>query len=138
MILANRTYNHGILIILRKDVAMKVIKVSEAKTEEATSALFEGKVTRRDLIGKEQSRTFQVGLVTFNPGARNLLHSHDTDQVLYVTEGKGIVATKEKEQIVTAGTIIFFPAGELHWHGAVPDSSFSHITVTVPGVKTSF
>ena len=117
---------------------MQVIKTSEVKPVEVTGDLFEGKVTRQPLFDPMISKAFNVGLVNFSPGAKNVFHSHDTDQILYITEGKGIVATKEKERTVTAGAIIFFPAGELHWHGAAPDSSFSHITITVPGVKTSF
>ena len=117
---------------------MKVIKMSEVQSEEAKSDLFEGKVTRQPLITPEMSGAFRANLVTFNPGARNVFHSHTNDQVLYVTEGKGIVATKEEEQTVLPGMIIFIPAGELHWHGATPDSSFAHIAFSIPGAKTTF
>jgi len=75
--------------------------------------------------------------VNFSPGSVNLFHTHTFDQVLYVTEGTGIVATENKEVTVTPGTIIFIPAGEKHWHGATKDSAFSHIAVMPPG-KTSF
>ena len=115
---------------------MKVIKMSEVKPEEATGGLFKGRVTRQPLIDPVLSGEFRASLITFSPGAKNVFHSHTNDQVLCVTEGKGIVATKEEEQVVTSGMIIFIPAGELHWHGAVSDSSFSHISFTVPGQKT--
>ena len=117
---------------------MNVIKMSEVPSEEATSDLFKGKVTRQPLINAEMSGQFRANLVSFNPGARNVFHSHTNDQVLYVTEGKGIVATKEEEHAVMPGTIILIPAGELHWHGAVPDSSFAHIAFSIPGAKTTF
>ena len=117
---------------------MKVIRMSEVKPEEATGGLFEGNVTRQPLIEPGLSGEFRASLINFSPGAKNVFHSHTNDQVLCITEGEGIVATKEEEHTVTAGTIIFIPAGELHWHGAVPDSSFSHISFTVPGQKTTF
>ena len=117
---------------------MKVIKISEVPSEEATSDLFKGKVMRQPLINSEMSGQFRANLVSFNPGARNVFHSHTNDQVLYVTDGKGIVATKEEEQAVMSGMMIFIPAGELHWHGAAPDSSFAHIAFSIPGVKTTF
>jgi 4-carboxymuconolactone decarboxylase len=31
------------------------------------------------------------------------------------------------------GDVINIPAGVKHWHGAVPDSWFSHFAVEVPG-----
>ena len=117
---------------------MKVIKISEVQSEELTSDLFEGKVMRQPFIENEMSGEFRANLVTFSPGAKSVFHSHTNDQVLYVTEGKGIVATKDKEQVVMPGMMIFIPAGEVHWHGAVPNSSFAHISFTIPGAKTTF
>jgi quercetin dioxygenase-like cupin family protein len=46
-----------------------------------------------------------------------------------VTEA-GEVATVE------AGDVVFAPAGERHWHGALPNSRFAHITVTRKGAQT--
>ena len=34
---------------------------------------------------------------------------------------------------MTAGDVINIPAGVKHWHGAAPDSWFSHLAVEVPG-----
>ena len=117
---------------------MKVIKMSEVKPEEAAGNLFEGKVTKQTLIDPELSREFRASLITFSPGARNVFHAHTKEQVLYVTEGRGIVATKEEEHTVTPGTIILIPAGEVHWHGATQDSAFAHITLTAHDQKTTF
>jgi len=68
--------------------------------------------------------------VNFSPGAVNVFHTHTSDQILYVTEGKGIVATENEEVTVTPGTIIFIPAGERHWHGATKETAFSHIFIS--------
>jgi quercetin dioxygenase-like cupin family protein len=76
------------------------------------------------------SKFFNISLVTFAPGARNKFHTHTTDQVLFVTAGKGIVATENEQVVVTIGDVIQFPAGEKHWHGATKDSSFAHMYVT--------
>ena len=38
---------------------------------------------------------------------------------------------------ILPGTIINIPSGVKHWHGAAPDSWFSHIAVEVPGEETS-
>jgi quercetin dioxygenase-like cupin family protein len=74
-------------------------------------------------------------LVTFGPGARLNFHTHTYEQILYVTEGKGIVATKKEEKTVTPGAVIYIEPGEVHWHGATKDSSFSHIAIQKPGIK---
>ena len=35
------------------------------------------------------------------------------------------------------GDVVNIPAGVKHWHGAAPDSWFSHLAVEVPGENTS-
>ena len=35
------------------------------------------------------------------------------------------------------GDVIVIPANVKHWHGAAPDSWFSHLAVEVPGTETS-
>ena len=115
---------------------MKVVKISDVEAEEAAGQIFRGKVTRQSLIG-ESSDELRAAVVNFSPGAVNVFHTHTFGQILYVTEGTGIVATENEEITVTPGTIIFIPAGEKHWHGATKDSAFSHIAIMPPG-NTSF
>lgn len=38
---------------------------------------------------------------------------------------------------MTPGTVINIPANVKHWHGAAPDSWFSHLSVEVAGEATS-
>jgi quercetin dioxygenase-like cupin family protein len=95
----------------------------------------QGPVHRKSLIDTKDTGGFGVLLVTFGPGARLNFHAHTYEQILYVTEGKGIVATRSEEQIVTPGTTVFIAPGEIHWHGAVKNSSFSHIAIQKPGIK---
>jgi quercetin dioxygenase-like cupin family protein len=94
-----------------------------------------GPVYRKALIDARDTEGFGVLLVTFSPGARLNFHTHTFEQILYVTEGKGIVATRQEEQIVTPGTVVYIPPGEVHWHGATEDSSLSHIAIQKPGIK---
>ena len=118
---------------------MKVVKISDVEAEEATSQIFRGKVSTQRLIGGggESKDELRVSVVNFSPGAVNVFHTHTFDQILYVTEGTGIVATETEEITVTPGTIIVIPAGERHWHGATKDKAFSHIAIMPPG-DTSF
>ncbi len=94
-----------------------------------------GPVYRKVLIDTKDTGGFGVLLVHFGPGARLNFHAHTYEQILYVTEGRGIVATRSREQVVTPGTTVFIPAGEIHWHGAVKDYPFAHIAIQKPGIK---
>lgn len=116
---------------------MKVMKVSDIQKEKATSALFEGAVTMQVLVDDKISKLLRSTSVNFSPGAKNVFHTHTGDQILYVTEGKGIVATETEEFTVEPGTMIFIPGGERHWHGATAQTSFSHLSIIIPG-KTKY
>ncbi len=116
---------------------MKVFKTVQIIKEPSKSPLFTGPVTTQQIIGTELSKNFLIRQVNFGPGVRNKFHTHTTEQILIVTEGKGIVATDKEEITVGIGDVIFFPAGEKHWHGAVKDCTFSHIYVWSPDSKTT-
>ena len=57
--------------------------------------------------------------------------------MLIVTKGRGTVATENEQVNVGPGTVVIFPAGEKHWHGARKGFTFSHITVTSQDSKTT-
>ncbi len=96
-----------------------------------------GPVLRKELISARDTGGFGALLVTFQPGARLHFHTHTYEQILYITEGKGIVATRSEEYLVTPGTIVYIQPGEDHWHGATKDSSFAHICIQKPGIQKS-
>lgn len=114
---------------------MKVFKTVQIKKEPSKSPLFTGPVTTQEVIGTELSKNIFVRQVNFAPGVRNKFHSHSLEQILIVSEGKGIVATDKEEITVGPGDVIYFPAGEKHWHGAAKGSTFSHFYVQSPDSK---
>lgn len=116
---------------------MKVYKTTQIAKELKTEPIFTGPVTMQTIIGPDQSDRFAIRQVNFDRGIRNKLHSHNIEQVLIVTEGRGIVATEEEEIDVVPGDIIFIPAGEKHWHGASEGSAFSHLYVMAPDSQTT-
>lgn len=80
--------------------------------------------------------------VTFEPGCRNNWHIHHATsgggQILICVGGRGYYQEWGKDAVeMTPGTVINIPAGVKHWHGAAPDSWFSHIAVEVSGENTS-
>ena len=114
---------------------MKVVKTRDVSKEPFPNPIFTGPdVTKQTLL--PDSKKFNVNIVNFGKGVRNKLHTHDSEQILIVTAGKGIVATEKQQKTVTAGDVILFSAGEKHWHGATGDSEFSHIYVIALDSKT--
>lgn len=86
----------------------------------------------------------QVGIfnVTFEPGCRNNWHIHHADQgggqILVCVAGRGYYQEWGKEPVLmTPGDVVNIPTGVKHWHGAAPDSWFSHLAVEVPGENSS-
>ena len=116
---------------------MKVVKVANVAKEPQGGPLFTGSVTMQKIVGPDLSKKFAITMVNFEKGVRNKFHSHSIEQVLIVTEGKGIVATEKEQITVVPGDIIFIPAGEKHWHGAAEGSTFSHLYVMSPDSETT-
>lgn len=88
----------------------------------------------RRLLTMTDTDGWAASVTSFGIGGRLNWHTHDSEQILYITEGRGIVATKEREYVVTAGCIVYIPAGENHWHGASEDSSMSHLNIQKAGI----
>ena len=83
------------------------------------------------------SESFNFNIVNFAAGARNRLHVHTSDQILFVTKGEGLVGTDDEVAEVTVGDTVFIPAGEArHWHGASDESDFSHVALMTPLTST--
>lgn len=116
---------------------MRKFTIDQVKKEQQAGKLFTAPVTMQSLVGPDLSKNFSIRQVNFDKGVRNKFHSHSIEQILIVTQGKGIVATEQEELVVTPGDVIFIPAGEKHWHGATPESGFSHLYVMSPDSKTT-
>jgi quercetin dioxygenase-like cupin family protein len=75
-----------------------------------------------------------INTVVFPPGSRTHWHTHGTGQILIVTHGRGFARTESGEGgAIGPGDIVWFEAGERHWHGAGPDTYMSHIAVSLGG-----
>ncbi len=88
--------------------------------------------------------TEQLGIfnVTFEPGCRNNWHIHHAKtgggQILICVAGRGLYQEWGKPaRELHPGDTVNIPAGVKHWHGAAPDSWFSHLAMDVPGEESS-
>jgi quercetin dioxygenase-like cupin family protein len=115
---------------------MQIIRNDPSQVTPIEAPIFRGNVSRRELIGAPQSDQLTVLLVSFGAGGRNVFHTHTFDQVLYITDGEGIVASEAEEHVVREGDIVIIPAGEKHWHGGTETSAMSHLAIGTPGETT--
>ncbi|MFF3241788.1 cupin domain-containing protein [Micromonospora sp. NPDC002931] len=66
----------------------------------------------------------------FTPGVRTNWHSHAVGQTLHVTEGVGLVGTRDGSVVrIHAGETVICPPDEEHWHGAAADTFMSHLAM---------
>ena len=90
-------------------------------------------------VSTEQIPIFNV---TFEPGCRNNWHVHHAKkaggQMLICVGGRGYYQEWGMEAVeMTPGTVINIPAEVKHWHGAAPDSWFSHLAIEIAGEEAS-
>ena len=60
-----------------------------------------------------------------------------THAAFYAGWPKGWAVFNLAKEVWEPGDVVNIPAGVKHWHGAAPDSWFSHLAVEVPGVEGS-
>lgn len=72
--------------------------------------------------------------VTFELGCRNNWHvHHGGGQILLVTGGRGYYQEWGRPaRELAPGDAVSIPPETKHWHGAAPDSWFSHVAISVP------
>ena len=98
----------------------------------AGPAMFKGDAWVQQLL-PEHGEEYDTAAynVTFAPGTRNHWHSHSVGQILLCTAGVGYYQEKGKPaRRLNPGDVVEIPANVEHWHGAAPDSFFSHIGIT--------
>lgn len=99
-------------------------------TAKAPAAAFTGEVYVTPIAGKREGSHLIAALVRFTPGARTNWHSHANGQTLHVTEGVGLVGSRDGTVItMRAGDTVWTPPGEEHWHGGTADTIVCHIAM---------
>ena len=121
-----------------KDAYQQTIFFPIGDTNDAFAQYFDGQSYLAPVCGDP----FPIHNVTFEPGCRNHWHVHRADkgggQLLIAVGGRGYYQEWGKEPVeMTPGTVIEIPEGAKHWHGAAPDSWFSHLAFEIPGDNAS-
>ena len=91
---------------------------------------FTGNVRIDPMHQAEAPAWVSIASVTFEPGTRSAWHTHPLGQTLVVTVGSGRVQNwDEKIEEIHPGDVVWTPAGGKHWHGAVPTTAMTHISI---------
>ncbi len=78
----------------------------------------------------EEPGRVEGAYVTFEPGARTAWHTHTLGQTLVVTAGLGWVQCEGGPvEEIRPGDVVWFAAGEKHWHGAAPTTAVTHLAI---------
>lgn len=131
--------------------------VPESKQEKYQGKFTNDEFDIHEIIDANTSQEQELYYVTFKKGCRTRPHIHATDQTLVAIKGKGIVVLVDKIEInsdgksasikslsevssspyvieLSEGDVVCVPAGKLHWHGALGNSTdeldpFSHLAI---------
>jgi quercetin dioxygenase-like cupin family protein len=109
---------------------MDIIRNGSQPSGKGPADWFSGTVRVDPLFQPNGVRRGAAALVTFEPGARTAWHTHPLGQTLIVTAGLGRVQREGGPiEEIRPGDIVWFEAGEKHWHGAAPNNAMSHIAI---------
>jgi quercetin dioxygenase-like cupin family protein len=105
-------------------------KLPQRGSTKGPSNMFTGDVYFDVIARGEEPSRVRVNTVRFAPGARTAWHSHAVGQTVHVTEGVGLMQSKDGDVIVMRpGDSVYTPAGEWHWHGATKDTFMTHLAI---------
>ncbi|MDB5226695.1 MAG: hypothetical protein JWN78_888 [Bacteroidota bacterium] len=101
------------------------------KGEKAPADYFTGTAWVNILVPKDETGTYAVGDIVFEPGCRNNWHTHPAGQILLITDGQGFYQEKGKSaRSLSKGDVVVIPSNTEHWHGATRDRNLTHIAIT--------
>jgi 4-carboxymuconolactone decarboxylase len=91
---------------------------------------FTGHAQVEQLFAAQGGRAVSGGIVTFQPGARSMWHTHPKGQILIVTAGTGLVQQWGGPVLtMKSGDVVWIPPEVKHWHGATAATSVTHIAI---------
>jgi quercetin dioxygenase-like cupin family protein len=100
------------------------------KGEKAAADYFTGTAWVHMLVQNDDIFNCSIANVIFEAGARNNWHKHPGGQILIATEGTGYYQEKGKPiQLFSKGDVVKILPDVEHWHGASPDSEFTHLAI---------
>ena len=92
---------------------------------------FVGTAWLNTLVPMDETGTYVINNVSFEPGGRTNWHTHATGQILLVIDGHGFYQEKgSPARPLAKGDVVVIPSTIEHWHGASKDAGMVHIAIT--------
>lgn len=99
--------------------------------EKVAAEHFTGTAWVNILVPRDETGSYAVGNVEFEPRCRNNWHKHPAGQILLITHGSGYYQERGRPaRVLAKGDVVVIPSGVEHWHGAAHDSRMIHVVVT--------
>ena len=135
---AKKVWSDNTQAITEKEKYAQTIMFPIGEPNNAYSKYFKG----QSYLAPVSTEQVKIYNVTFEPKCRNNWHIHKAKsgggQMLIAVGGRGYYQEWGKAPVeMKPGDVINIPANVKHWHGAAPDSWFSHLAVEIDGVETS-
>jgi quercetin dioxygenase-like cupin family protein len=109
---------------------LQVVAAADQPREQGSADFFTGKAQVVGRFRREAPARVTGAIVTFEPGAYTIWHSHPLGQTLIVTEGSGYVQIAGGQvQKIAKGDTVWTPPGVMHWHGATPKTAMTHVAI---------
>jgi quercetin dioxygenase-like cupin family protein len=134
---ALRTINHEGRVVMNVVTLKNIPQVPMEGAEPIHGYTGPVSRSRQTIIQPGESANYNCSVVNFSQGCTTGWHTHNCDQVLIVTSGSGMVATEHEEREINVGDVVHIKAGERHCHGAKPDTTMGHITITLVGSQAT-
>ena len=115
-----------------QDMKTEVPKISDFPVGEENTGYAQYFTGKSWLAPLTTSKELNVPMsnVTFEPGCRNNWHSHTGGQLLIAVGGIGYYQERGKAaRRLLSGDVVEIAPNVEHWHGATPDSWFSHLAI---------
>lgn len=109
---------------------LTIVSARSRPSSKGPEANFTGSVRVEPLFNPTAPGRTSAAYVTFDPGARSAWHRHPLGQTLVVTAGTGRIQRRGGPiQELKEGDVVWTPPNEMHWHGASPTTSMTHMAI---------
>lgn len=90
--------------------------------------------TGKSYVSLLNDKEVAISNITFEPGCRNNWHiHHGNGQILICIGGHGWYQEAGKNaRLLKSGDVVYIPPEVKHWHGAVRNEGFAHLSLMVP------
>lgn len=113
------------------DVGMETMKITDRQSSRRYKR---DKITSYLLVSEEATGTKHIttSLVEMEPGGKQHIHSHETEQCYFIIDGTGRMTVGEETREVLAGMSVFIPSNTPHGLQNTADGILRYLSAGSP------